>query len=384
MYEFEDSIKLQIQENEVKPNIYTARTLQVAMIALVLSLLLDEVGIFYVDKQLMRLCCGAALICAFIPQILAANKRTVSKWWCKYAILTCVCVMVFVLELSLFIFVAPVCVLPMLLAPQYNSYKFSNFAIVGSGIAASVTLPLGCIAGLWDSSFMELLLSWSVGANAKVAFLDSISTSSSVIGISLYISFPWLLCVIMFSRLTMAMTKKGAENVRNQIKILEMSRLDFLTGLYNQNVYKGILEREHSEGCIGVIFFDVDGLKEANDTKGHESGDLLLKHCAESVKQILDCNSWGFRIGGDEFVVLVDTNDPNVIENMLCDWEEAIGEINNREQKNGNDQFCHMSVGTAFGSKAELSSLIKEADMKMYENKELYHNNMAADRNKRA
>lgn len=85
---------------------------------------------------------------------------------------------------------------------------------------------------------------------------------------------------------------------------------DGLTGLHNRHflaaqlrVMQSLAERHNEPYC--AIAFDVDGLKQVNDTFGHEMGDLALRGFANTLKRTLRTSDLSFRTGGDEFLVLV-------------------------------------------------------------------------------
>jgi len=378
MFDFNDN-DLLIENNEVKPNKHTARALRIGIIALVLCLILNEVGIFRIeDKVMLRVSCGIAILFCTIPQFLT-NKKIVGKTWCKYIMLFCVLAFIFVLELALFIFATPICLLPLLLAAEYSSRKFSNIAILGTALVVIITVPLGCIAGFWQPDFLTMLLKYSLGVTFTYDEATILNGATAVgvwqiIGqLTLYISFPWLLCIFLSSRIIQLMTKKGEENTATQLAIRRLSKIDSLTGLYNQNVYRGLLKENLGEGNVGVMFFDVDGLKRVNDAYGHEFGDILLQNCAKSLKPLFDDKCCGFRVGGDEFVVIIDTEDPTEIERKKKIWSEEIHCLNI-----GGGSICEkityrMSVGTAFGNRNELEELVSKADKQMYEMKKVYH-----------
>ena len=126
-----------------------------------------------------------------------------------------------------------------------------------------------------------------------------------------------------------------------------------------------------------MIFFDVDGLKKVNDEIGHERGDLLLRRCAESLHTLFDDSCHGFRIGGDEFLVVVDTEDPAVVDKKVEQWKGEIERINLENRTRHPGLVCHMSMGSAFGPKYDLSTLILKADSRMYEVKKAYHKTVA-------
>ena len=117
-------------------------------------------------------------------------------------------------------------------------------------------------------------------------------------------------------------TKNGIEELSNQIQSLQnrlsgqisyvrsLAYMDGLTGLGNRTAYEeqvGKLDDEAKTGKarFGVILFDLNGLKGINDQQGHEQGDQAIVMVASILKKVFDdCKI--YRIGGDEFVVLME------------------------------------------------------------------------------
>lgn len=81
------------------------------------------------------------------------------------------------------------------------------------------------------------------------------------------------------------------------------SHTDPLTGVGNRYAMKEFAEALSKENSIGVVYFDVTGLKHLNDTMGYEAGDEMILKAGECLKEVFTtCGV--FRIGGDEFIVL--------------------------------------------------------------------------------
>lgn len=384
MFNFSDD-DLLIEENEAKPNRYAARALVVGIIALVICLVLNEVRVFQItDMVMFRVTCGVGIFFCAIPQFLAYNSKITHTHWCKYIMLLCVFALTFIVDLSLFIFATPITLLPLLLAAQYNSRRFSRFSLIGTCIIIAVTVPLGCVVGLWQSDFLAFLLNYSLGKDVLGHTAEAVEGWRAVaetygaenagvwkiIGhLSLYISFPWLLCTVLVGKLVYSMAGKGEASTAAQLQIRRMSKIDSLTGLYNQNVYYNFVNSDLGEGKVGVLFFDVDGLKKANDTYGHQFGDILLQNCAKSLKPLFNENCCGFRAGGDEFVVIVDTEDESELPRMIEIWETELNNLNLNGGALTEKISYRMSVGSSFGDRKDIEALISEADKRMYAKK---------------
>ena len=145
---------------------------------------------------------------------------------------------------------------------------------------------------------------------------------------------------------------------------------DPLTGVKSKRAYLEAIERIDkgvSDGSIDefeVIVFDLNGLKTVNDTLGHEEGDRYIKEGSAIICGTF-CHSPVFRIGGDEFVVILEGTDYLKRDILIAEFEELIEE-NQRSGKvvvsSGMDEF-DLSCDTSF------SSVFERADKKMYERK---------------
>ena len=96
---------------------------------------------------------------------------------------------------------------------------------------------------------------------------------------------------------------------RNEAKLLELARLDLLTGLPNRAVFAAALQKTIAWARNGgprfaVFYLDLDHFKDVNDTLGHPVGDLLLKEVAKRLEDNVRDTDTVARFGGDEFAIL--------------------------------------------------------------------------------
>jgi|GEM_PF-267441 len=148
--------------------------------------------------------------------------------------------------------------------------------------------------------------------------------------------------------------------------IIRDAELDRLTGLYNHSKFLACLEREFRGGPgFGVLYFDINDLKYINDNFGHEAGDHLLRRAAEGIRGLTDRRIRGFRIGGDEFAVIV----PDSSEAELAALQAACEHACLGTGDPGGPP-CLMSFGMALGEAGETAeSVIRRADAAMYMDK---------------
>ena len=169
----------------------------------------------------------------------------------------------------------------------------------------------------------------------------------------------------------------GSFVVNHQLfgRLEKMSTTDMLTGLLNRAAMdkriEGILSRK-SEAymSLGIYFADVNGLKRANDTFGHEVGDNLLKSAGSLLKEVFGGYEI-YRVGGDEFMVLCPNMDKKTFDEKL----EYIREI----QKKRGDII--ISIGGKFETdSSRLIEDMKEADIRMYESKKSYYESIITEK----
>ena len=114
---------------------------------------------------------------------------------------------------------------------------------------------------------------------------------------------------------------------RQQERLQFLSFRDMLTGLYNRNKYMKVLETfEKYPVCdTGVAYIDLNGLKQINDNLGHEAGDRLLCDAAKEILRTFPENS--YRIGGDEFVIILPESGKAEFEEQMEQVKAASGQV---------------------------------------------------------
>lgn len=166
-----------------------------------------------------------------------------------------------------------------------------------------------------------------------------------------------------------------------QSKIEQQVYTDFLTGLYNRMCCERDLawqideaKQDGTEGAL--LYLDLDDFKHINDGLGHQYGDVLLKAISHSLKRVEGINNTCYRMGGDEFVIIVP---PESFER----FDRIVNEIRDIFERpwflKDSDYYCTMSMGVVnFPTEGEnVQDLIKKADIAMYEAKKGGKNRVA-------
>ncbi len=167
-----------------------------------------------------------------------------------------------------------------------------------------------------------------------------------------------------------------------QKKLTKTSRVasrDTLTGVRNMAAYMDKVEqlkekvRHKFDGAFALVECDLNGLKGVNDTYGHDIGDVYIVNCCHAICDIFK-HSPVFRVGGDEFVVVLEGEDLANRNQLMEDLKNLIEEKLNLEDP------VHGRISIASGMAVYDSNIdktvgdvLKRADISMYNNKRVMH-----------
>jgi len=153
-------------------------------------------------------------------------------------------------------------------------------------------------------------------------------------------------------------------------EIQHLANHDALTGLpslrlLNDRIDHAIAQAQRRDGEVAVLFIDLDGFKAINDTFGHDCGDYVLQVSSERLKACIRDSDTVARIGGDEFVVVLETHDP---ERTLDIADRVVRTISAPIETETGIARIGASVGVSVYPENgdDASSLIKAADSAMY------------------
>lgn len=120
-----------------------------------------------------------------------------------------------------------------------------------------------------------------------------------------------------------------------------------MTDIFNRSKFEEDVQNVYPKcQTLGIILFDINFLKITNDSLGHMYGDEMIIDTAKSIKISLKDNQYAYRIGGDEFVVII----PNCINkdclNFIETWEKNFDVINS----NNKELYYSVAYGYGFGN----------------------------------
>ncbi len=161
------------------------------------------------------------------------------------------------------------------------------------------------------------------------------------------------------------------QNLEARDKLKELAVRDPLTGLHNRRFLDEVIGQEVASAKrhrrpLAFLYVDVDGFRAVNNTHGHLAGDEVLKRVARYLQENVRQADYVFRIGGDEFLILLPETDgeaEQVRKRLKAGIKDALGDVR---------LPIGLSIGLAIwepGREFDLEKLIAEADKRMYDDK---------------
>ena len=159
-----------------------------------------------------------------------------------------------------------------------------------------------------------------------------------------------------------------------QSHALYLSRHDELTGLPNRRALsediEGLLQAaQESNKAVVLAGVDLDGFKAINDDFGHQAGDELLRQVANRMQQFLRSSDVAYRTGGDEFVIVLDQIEPNVVTRAsVVIMQRLIDELSRAYNVQSIDVNVGVSIGLSYSPQDDTTfrGLMYKADLALY------------------
>jgi diguanylate cyclase (GGDEF)-like protein len=164
----------------------------------------------------------------------------------------------------------------------------------------------------------------------------------------------------------------------DELKVLQLNAVtDPLTGLYNRRLFSEGFEKELNRARryglpLGLVMLDLHRFKEVNDKHGHPSGDEVLRAAATTLKKALRTSDSAFRIGGDEFAVLLPQTDAEQALALSRRIETVFSETLQSLPLSVNVNMDH-GVATFPQDGEQADQLIRVADERLYRLKHANH-----------
>jgi len=257
------------------------------------------------------------------------------------------------------------------LIDENNAYQRNFYAVVFTAVLIPLTviMTLGAINSAKTRQSNNVVFMWFIFGLIMVGVLFRV--------LFVHFNYDYLVITIAFQLIVY-------NNINTFMKIEQM------TGLLNRSTFEVVSDKINY--TTGVVIIDVNKLKWVNDTLGHKYGDALLRITAEIINQVYGKYAFCFRIGGDEFCVIMKKKEfekllneeqgrYEVMKNLMSEFEQ---EFVRRTEKR---KFLKYGASQGFGiyyAKDDPNSppeeeyltfkeVMNKADERMYEEKRLNH-----------
>lgn len=181
----------------------------------------------------------------------------------------------------------------------FRRYRFVGAVMAGVGIGGGALINISAVVVAFINRGID-------DAASNVAYFNFISASILMLGMHF----------LIFEDLIEELRKAAAAIEKSRDDMKDAATVDPLTGCYNRRFLYEIIdhELEHHRRYnlpLSLLFIDIDHFKAINDTRGHHTGDEVLKTLGAILRELTRQADYVFRWGGDEFIVLLSAGEAN-------------------------------------------------------------------------
>lgn len=214
-----------------------------------------------------------------------------------------------------------------------------------------------------------LMLSGCVGYDLVFYYFNrylgiAISSTKGIASVGLVI-FIVMILVSFYINMTQKMMEETERNF-----LIKSAYTDELTQIHNRRYCMEYMTRiKDMENVDYTVFcFDLNNLKTTNDTLGHAQGDILIRSAASVIADAFEPHGVVARMGGDEFIAIAETADPDKISAIIGEFDKNI--------RKKNEEIPNLNLSIAYGyascspKEYNIEKIYQIADDRMYENKQ--------------
>lgn len=366
MENYQEQYNQELHQQEIRSNLQTLKGFFWIFVTILVIWVLTLLRIFIVDAGIFTMAVGLSAVMG-IPIVYIYKKVDLSKRWVKYVFLTLICMISAIFAAFLSFHAVLVYVLPLLLAAQYRQKGSLWITYIVNDIAMTISMLAGFYHGICDLNLLLgsnhtrdwYLEQWNAGA------LQFVPEPEPVFVILFYGALPRALILLAFTVILRYISISSHEDAKRIADLTYRKETDLGTHVYNKNKYEEMIETYYPEVCrLAAIFWDVNHLKYVNDKYGHAAGDVLIQTLSSVLYELSTDRRKVYRVGGDEFVMIIEDPVETEIESMIESVKAAL-----MEKEGQGDIPISSAVGWAEGCGADIRKIVNEADTKMYENK---------------
>ncbi|MGY6248755.1 putative bifunctional diguanylate cyclase/phosphodiesterase [Bosea thiooxidans] len=176
------------------------------------------------------------------------------------------------------------------------------------------------------------------------------------------------------------LTEDATERKRTEARIEQMARFDELTGLanrfeYNRHIDEAFARLERTGEAFALLYVDLDGFKQVNDSLGHDIGDQVLMETASRLRNATRSNDMLARFGGDEFLLILPSADHTIVTAIA---QRMIDSMTRAFDVDGKTVYVTASIGIAMAPSdgSSPADLLRHADTALYKAKSAGRNTL--------
>lgn len=354
---------------EVTANRYAIRCNTITQIIMFIIWILNLLNIFTINFKTTTITLILTLIIYVTGAIICLNAD-LSKAWVKYFIITWTILLITCLTTALTYHATIASVLPIIYTTMYSSKRIKWYTIFAVIISTMITVYGGYYFGICDANMVlltgEPLAEYiSAGNNFTLTAMNNNLPRT----LTLYFVFPRSILYTVIAFVCANISKIITHNTNYATEMRHLAERDQMTGAYTKSKYLDMINNDYKkEEHIGIIYWDINFLKKTNDTYGHEYGDKLIHAIADSIRQFNNDNDKTYRIGGDEFVMVMRGANEKSVTEKINKWNAYI-----KKADPIGDIPLSASYGYAWGEGKNIDQIIHNADQMMYTNKRQHH-----------
>ena len=178
---------------------------------------------------------------------------------------------------------------------------------------------------------------------------------------------PRSMILLAFSIIMQYSVVSSNEDAFRIARLTYLKETDIRTRVFNKNKYEEMVAEYYPKiEQVSAIFWDMNNLKDINDKYGHAMGDKGIERFSFVLHRYSSERCRIYRIGGDEFLMIMDNPASSEVENIVKSVRETL-EKDNAE----NSIKISSAVGFVVGKGKDIAEVVKKADVHMYEDKRL-------------
>lgn len=254
-------------------------------------------------------------------------------------------------------------VFPLIVAVQYKEKSVLWLSYALEVFLLPVSMIVGFYYGICD---LNLLLqgnhtrTWYMAELAD-GFAKLPFSKMPVVVIIVYQILPQLLILFVFVMIIQHTIGSMREDAYRIAELTYRKEVDSATRLYNKNKYEDMLANYYTMvERVAVVLWDINNLKEIND----RMGDKLIETLSGAIYAQTDKRKKAYRIGGDEFVMLIENPEKQEAEQIIQNVRDKLA----RHREEGGLRVSS-ATGTAEGNGIDILKIVHDADERMYEDK---------------